>query len=196
MKVKAKYLLLPVFSLLVFGFAAQDSPVKGWFSAGSLPDSYKYTVDRTVFKGGSRSLLIESTAKEIEGFATIMQQVSAKNYAGTKIKLTGYIKSENVTDWAGMWLRLDGKDPNDQLGFDNMQDRAVRGTADWTRYETVMDVPANCLVINFGILLSGTGKIWFDTVSIEVLDNGTAKPSPEVLTLNLKAVPENMDFEE
>jgi hypothetical protein len=34
----------------------------------------------------------------IEGFATIMQRCNAKNYLGTRIKMTGFIKSENVAD--------------------------------------------------------------------------------------------------
>ena len=51
-----------------------------------------------------------------------MQTCDAGDYLGKRIKMTGYIKSENVTDWAGMWFRVDSKTEYEILSFDNMQD--------------------------------------------------------------------------
>jgi len=50
--------------------------------------------------------------------------------------LSGYIKSEDVNGWSGMWMRIDGES-NQQLGFDNMRDRAIKGTTDWKIYVIV-----------------------------------------------------------
>ena len=39
----------------------------------------------------------------------------------------------------------------------------------WTRYEIVLDVPANSFRISYGILLTGIGQVWVDDVQLEVV---------------------------
>ncbi|MCA9492492.1 MAG: hypothetical protein KC621_21310 [Myxococcales bacterium] len=48
------------------------------------------------------------------------------------------------------------------LSFDNMQERPIRGTQDWTRHEIVLDVPTGATNIAFGILVAGKGTVWID----------------------------------
>ena len=196
MKTFKSILILSLMTFLIFGFGLSGEMPKGWFKAGSIPDSYKFGTDSIVFKNGNKSVSIESIDKNIDGFATIMQVCNAKNYLGTRIKMTGYIKSENVTDWAGMWLRIDSKTHGESLGFDNMQDRPVTGTSDWTKCEIIMDIPVESITLNFGALISGTGKIWFDNVSFEILDNAKPKISNDLITLPVPEKPVNLDFEE
>jgi hypothetical protein len=188
-------LILSVVSLMIFGFTTNELP-KNWFKSGSKSESYKVATDSIIFQSGKKSVSIASLDSSIEGFETIMQYCSAKNYLGTRIKMTGYIKSENVADWAGMWLRIDSKTPGESLGFDNMQDRPIIGNSDWTKCEIVMDVPAESITLKFGALISGTGKIWFDNVSFEILDNASPKVSEELNSLPLPEKPQNLDFEE
>jgi hypothetical protein len=82
--------------------------------------------------------------------------------------LSAYVKAEHVDDWSGLWMRIDGPE-NEMLGFDNMQDRAIRGTADWQQVAIILDVPQNSVDIAFGILLQGTGRVWIDNVRFEVV---------------------------
>jgi len=196
MKTFKSILILSLMTFLIFGFGLSGEMPKGWFKSGSIPDSYKFGTDSIVFKNGKKSVSIESLDKNIEGFATIMQICNAKNYLGTRIKMTGYIKSENVSDWAGMWLRIDSKTPNESLGFDNMQDRPITGNSDWTKCEIVLDVPEESGTLNFGALISGTGKIWFDNISFEILDNNIPKISKDSSEMPVPEKPENLDFEE
>ena len=196
MKTLKKILILSSVTLLFFGFTASDGIVKGWFKAGSVPGSYKTGLDSITFKNGKKSVFIESLENNIEGFGTLMQTCKAKNYLGTRIKMTGYIKSENVTDWAGMWLRVDSKTDHESLSFDNMQDRAIKGTSDWTKCEIILDVPEESGTLNFGVLMAGTGKVWFDNISFEILDNATPKVSKDSDTITVPEKPENLDFEE
>lgn len=188
-------LILSVVSLMIFGFTTNELP-KNWFKSGSKSESYKIATDSIIFQSGKKSVSIASLDSSIEGFETIMQYCSAKNYLGTRIKMTGYIKSENVADWAGMWLRIDSKTPGESLGFDNMQDRPIIGNSDWTKCEIVMDVPAESITLKFGALISGTGKIWFDNVTFEILDNASPKISNELNSMPLPEKPQNLDFEE
>ena len=60
-------------------------------------------------------------------FGSLMQRVQARFLAGKTIKYEGELRAENIDGWAGLWLRVDGaQTPN--LIFDNMQNRAIRGT--------------------------------------------------------------------
>lgn len=144
--------------------------IEGWFLAGSKPGSYKIGLDKSVYKTGTGSAFLESTDKKIAGFGTLMQTCLAEDYLGKRIKMTAYIKSDNVSDWAGMWLRVDSKERGKSLSFDNMQDRPIKGSKDWTKCEIVLDVPEESATLNFGVLLSGTGKIWLDDISFEIVD--------------------------
>jgi hypothetical protein len=184
------------FSTMIFGFGLSDEMPKGWFKAGNMPDSYKIGSDNTVFKNGHKSTVIESIDKNIEGFTTIMQTCNAKDYLGKRIKMTGYIKSENVADCAGMWLRVDSRTENESLSFDNMQDRPIKGNSDWTKCEIILDVPAGSSTLNFGALISGTGKIWFDNISFVIVSTLTNEIPKDLKDMPVPDKPANLDFEE
>ena len=178
MKTPAKLLSI---AFLLTGFVAftQTSNIpEGWFKAGSNPGKYEMGLDNQVYHDGKYSAFIQSSESEISGFGTLMQTCSAQGFLGKKVKMTGYMKSENVEDWAGLWLRVDSNDSKQPLSFDNMQDRPIKGTTDWTKCEIVLDVPENSSTLNFGALLSGTGKIWFDNLSFEVVSDSTESTSP------------------
>src|SRR5664279_6074176 len=99
MKTFKSIFILSMVSLLIFGFTSSELP-KSWFRSGSKSQSYKVDTDSITFQSGKKSVCIASLDSTIEGFETVMQYCSAKNYLGTRIKMTGYIKSENVAQWA------------------------------------------------------------------------------------------------
>jgi hypothetical protein len=107
--------------------------------------------------------------------------------------MTGYVKSENVADWAGMWLRVDAKHERKTLSFDNMEDRPIKGNSDWIKCEIILDVPKESGTLNFGVLLSGTGKVWFDNVSFVVVDQLKAEPT-KTRPNRINEKPVNLDF--
>jgi erythromycin esterase-like protein len=85
---------------------------------------------------------------------------------GKTIRFSGYIKTENVSGYAGFWWRADaGKEV---LAFANLKDAAPKGTTDWQRYELELPVPANTTAINFGALMAGSGTAWFDDLQVEI----------------------------
>jgi len=92
-------------------------------------------------------------------------------YLGKRVKMTGYLKPKDVTDWAGFWFRVDQPGLQQFLSFDNMRDRPIKGTTNWKKYEIVLDVPKGASNIAFGALLSNTGQIWLDNVNFEIVDN-------------------------
>lgn len=134
--------------------------------------------------------------QKIKGFGTLMQRCKPDNYLGKRIKMTAYVRSEKVSDWAGLWLRVNQAGSQQSLSFDNMQDRAIKGTTDWAKYEIVLDVPINASMLAYGTLLSGEGQVWFDKFSFEIVGD-TVKPTG---TINggrsqIQLEPNNLDFE-
>lgn len=89
--------------------------------------------------------------------------------------MSGYLKTKEVKDWAGLWFRIDEEGSDNPLGFDNLKngkkDRSVTGTTDWTKYDIVLDVPDKASNLTYGALLSGSGQIWFDELTFEMVDN-------------------------
>ena len=194
-------------SILIIGttlaLLSFDLPT-GWFIAGSKPQSYEMGIDRSAGQNSKNSATIKSNENTIEGFGTLMQNFSPDKYIGKRIRLTGMLKTKDVSSWAGLWLRIDTKTPIKAVVFDNMhdgkKDMSVKGTTDWTKYEIVLDVPYNASNIAFGALLGGTGQIWFDNLNFEIV-------TPDILTTGIemetksstyavsKKEPVNLDFE-
>jgi len=167
---------------------------KGWFAAGSNPSEYEMGIDKSTSENGHSCAYIKSKSPKGNEFGTLMQSINAENYLGKRLQLSGYVKSENVKGWSGMWMRIDGEN-NQQLGFDNMQDRAIKGTTDWKKYEIVLDVPSNSKSINYGVLLGGDGKVLFDDFQIKEVDKSI--PVTNLIKENkLPSKPINLDFEE
>ena len=56
---------------------------------------------------GHRSAYLKSKQLSVDGFGTLMQQFTAAQYLGKRVRLSGLVKSQEVTEWAGLWLRVD-----------------------------------------------------------------------------------------
>jgi len=170
---------------------AEHAPV-GWFLARNNPTNYRTGVERADLHGGLPSAYLASLAKG-NGFGTLMQLISAANYAGKRVRLRGWVKSQDVGDWAGLWMRVDKE--KETVAFDNMQDRRITGAQPWSTYDVVLDVPEDATSISFGILLSGSGKVWLNEMSFEVVDLGTVTTGTNS-TETLPQRPVNLGFDE
>jgi hypothetical protein len=171
---------------------AHASVPRGWFLAGTKPAEYEAGVDAEQLYQGHASAFLKSRARSVDGFGTLMQSVRAEHYIGKRVHLSGLVKSQEVVSWAGLWMRVDkGKD---MVAFDNMQDRPIKGTTDWQRYDVVLDVPPDSTGISFGILLDGAGKVWLSDTKFDVV--GAGVPSTGAGNRKLPDNPVNLDFTE
>ncbi len=87
-------------------------------------------------------------------------------FAGTTIEWRGFLRSENVSDFMGLWMRQDGDAPN--LAFTTMQPQQIRGTNDWKEYSITFPLHRDATQLFFGVLLGGTGKVWADDLRLLV----------------------------
>ncbi|WP_042473209.1 helix-turn-helix transcriptional regulator [Bacillus ndiopicus] len=175
--------------------AIMEEKIKGWFMSGSHPYNYEIGIDQTnVHQGKASGYLKSKTVQDKDEFATMMQQFKANSFKGQRVKLSGFIKTNNVKQFSGLWMRVDSA-TEDILQFDNMSDRPILGTNNWNKYSIVLDVPENSATISFGILLTGKGEVWLDGLSFEIVDKDT--PSTNISFENhLLEEPTNLSFEE
>ncbi|WP_437973987.1 hypothetical protein WMF11_36120 [Sorangium sp. So ce295] len=172
---------------------AVDSPA-GWSLAGSKPKAYNVGVDSKVKRSGKAAAFLRSVSDPDDGFGTLMQTISAVEFRGKRVRLQGWVKSENVKGWAGLWMRVDGRHEH-ALAFDNMSDRAIKGTTDWTQYHVVLDADKAAESISFGTLLTETGALWIDDLELSPVP--TTVPTTELsLAKTLPPRPVNLGFDD
>lgn len=85
---------------------------------------------------------------------------------GKQVELVGWVRTEDVNGWAGLWLREDGSAGSVQ--FKNMHHSGLSDTNDWTECRLELPLDAEAERIVFGMLLSGTGRAWLDDVQLLV----------------------------
>lgn len=182
-----------ILTIAPLSLLAGDTLPKGWFKAGSDPSDYKVGVDESVVFDGNRSAFIEADSAESEAFATLMQNSSAEGYLGERVQLTLYIKTQDISGWTGGWFRIDdGK--KEVLAFDNMNNRPIKKNTDWAKYTMVLDVPTKATKMAYGVLLNGNGKVWFDNLSFEIVDENT--PVTDLYAIKReKKLTKNLSFE-
>ncbi|CAB4396223.1 unnamed protein product [Rhizophagus irregularis] len=172
---KNTFFLFRLFVLLICVFQVygqiSDQLPQGWVRAGSKPDEYQMGVDSAIFHGtaavGSSGFIKSLSGVNYSEFGTLMQRFTPKEFKGNRVQLSCFIKYENILGNAGLWMRVDT--PKEQT-LDNMLDRPIKGTDNWTEFTNVLDVPKDAERIAFGILLKGDGHAWLDDCKFEIVD--------------------------
>jgi hypothetical protein len=131
-----------------------------------------------------------------DGFGGMMQTAAADNFVGKRVRLNAWVKTEEANDGGGhLWLRIDGQERGQMLGFDNMDNRAVKGSSDWQEASVVLDVPAGSSALAYGFFVQGGGKMWVSGQTIQEV-------GPDVPTTNmlkpksaLPKTPANLGFD-
>ena len=131
-----------------------------------------------------------------------MQMFDASQYHGKRLRMTAFVKTLEVTEWAGLWMRVDGSDGK-ALAFDNMEDRPIKGRTGWRSYSVTLEVGDAAQAIAFGVLLAGGGRVFVDDFSFEVVRSdvpitGFLRPRGGTRPLEgaQPASPRNLDFEQ
>ena len=143
----------------------------GWDHFGN--SAYLIAIDSTQVKSGKYSISIQSSGEKSDFKAWAF--TIPNSYPGKKITLSGFVKTENITDgYAGLWMRIDPS-----IAFDNMNSRGIKGTTEWQKYEITLNLkPETTKQIVIGGLLVGKGKMWLDDFQITIDGNNieTLKP--------------------
>ncbi len=132
---------------------------------------FSVSLDSLNVKSGKYSVAIQFTGDIVDYRAFTLKL--PHNYDGERIALSGYIKTENVTDgFAGLWLMVDPDTVWRPYEISFMEQEGITGTNDWRKYEITLDMsPSENNEIEIGGLLSGKGKMWIDDLKITIDGN-------------------------
>jgi len=169
--------------------------MKGWGLSGSNPELYELKIDNSIFHSSTKSGLLYTKGEANEQqFGTMMQSFQADNYKGKRIKMSCFLKTEQVTK-CGAWFRVDNGN-GDTIQFDNMENRSIHGTTEWNHYSIILDIPEESSSIHFGVLLIGRGKVWADDFRFEEVDDKVETTNMLSQDHLLPKHPSNLDFNE
>ena len=147
----------------------QDGHPAGW---GAYPTEH-ISSDDQIYHGGQRSVRVERQPGSAQNFSGVTLTLPV-DFGGSRVQLSGFVRTEDVTGFAAIWMRLDGG--SGALAFDSMQNLNLHGTADWKEYTISVPVHPDGRILYFGFLLSGAGKAWADDLHLLV----DGKPIAEV----------------
>ena len=122
-------------------------------------------VDDQIVHGGKWSVRIERPQDSSGGLSGITK-VIPMDFEGKRLEMRGFLRTEEVTGFVGMWMREDGE--RSGMEFDNMQNRQLKGTHDWQEYSISIPVNAEAKQLFFGVFVTGTGKVWADDLQLLV----------------------------
>ena len=99
---------------------AQNGHPAGW---GAYPTEHVSSDDQ-VYHGGQRSVRVERQPGSAQNFSGVTLTLPV-DFGGSRIQLSGFVRTEDVTSFAAIWMRLDGG--SGPLAFDTMQNRSRDG---------------------------------------------------------------------
>jgi len=155
------------------GCSSATEPLKvgvpsGWSPVGLNSASYTVGIDHRTVHGGSAALTITGTDTSRVRFSGVGQFLRADTYRGKRIRLRAWVQQQSIVGSdIGLWMRIDG--PGVMQGFDNFSTRPLVGTAGWHAVEVILDVPDDAIGVAFGVLMSGSGALFVDDMTFEVI---------------------------
>src|SRR5262249_18357788 len=117
--------------ILNFEIDQNGTSPRGW---GGGPAGTIF-LDSDVFHNGRWSARLERTTSSPEMFSTMTRGIPI-DFRGSTVEYRGFLRTENVNGFTGLWLREDGT--GGPVAFDNMQQRGINGTRGWTEYSTTL----------------------------------------------------------
>jgi hypothetical protein len=118
-----RWLSLGVAMLLgTFAAVVHANVPKGWFLAGSNPKEFESGVDPEQTYQAHASAFLKSKQTNVDGFGTLMQRVTAEQYKGKRIRLSGLVKSQDVVGCFGILLAGSGEVWLSRTNFDVVDD--------------------------------------------------------------------------
>lgn len=145
-----------------------NAPI-GWVSSGT----HIGFLDEKIKKHGANGLRLEMSGDGDErSFSYYSNKVNLADYIGKEIIFRGYMKTENLTGSAGLYVHLQGGTyfNLETVNLDNMEGRRLKGTNDWTPIILRIPYHPNLYQLEFGVYIEGKGKVWVDDLKL-LIDN-------------------------
>ncbi|GAB2841989.1 hypothetical protein GCM10027277_06300 [Pseudoduganella ginsengisoli] len=140
-----------------------------WMTAGKTPEQYDSGRDVDGSQSGTPgAVYIRHAHGSGDSWGTLMQQFSAEAYKGKRVRFEADVMTRDVTDWSGLWMRVDSKG-NYSSAFYNSQDQPIKGTTGWQHRSVVLDVDDTGEAISFGVIGAGKGETWLRNLQFGIV---------------------------
>jgi len=142
---------------------------QGWRMSGGASKEYAVRLDPAALRNGRPTLSLLPIADPGDRYGTWLRVVDAKPYLGRRVRIWGYTRTAGAPKKAELWARVQAADsPVDGVGLGG-EFLLLPPESDWAKREIVLDVPESAASIHFGIGVLGTGRIWLDEPTIELV---------------------------
>ena len=140
-----------------------------WERWGWRPIDYQVGLSRKVHrKGGVSAYIRLKKGLSSRGFAQLLQFISAKQYRGKRLRLTGYIKT-NPKNSKWFKLILGSAAGRRTLKYSRVPANSPADSKGWYKIQITQDIPKSATRLTIGCGLKGTGPIYCDAFKIEVI---------------------------
>jgi len=172
----------------LLSFEGQRDPgfPQGWY--GGPPGTI--FADNQIVHGGNWSARVDRQADSPQTFSTLTYAIPL-NFTGHQIEFRGFLRTENVSEFAGLWLREDAD--SSMVALDNMQARHLHGTTPWTEHRITLPLEGKAKKLFFGVLLAGSGRTWADDLVL-LVDGKPIADAPKIEQL-LTVLDKDHDFD-
>jgi hypothetical protein len=151
----------------VLALAAAPEPLPApWQVTGK--DAKKYTAGVDQADGVKGAKFLTNAGGDDKGWAALAQGISPQNYAGQRVRFRARVRTQDIGNWAGLWMRVDSQSRH-SASFYNSQDKPIKGTTDWQERSVVLDVPQDATAIVFGVIGAGKGTVWIDQLALDTV---------------------------
>ncbi|MCD4786262.1 MAG: hypothetical protein K8T10_20760 [Candidatus Eremiobacteraeota bacterium] len=145
-----------------------------WNWVGWFKPEVNFALDSQIKHSGkySASISIKKITPRLQKFGppNWAQNITKDVPAGKKIKMTGYIKTKNVSGNAPIGIQCWNTKTGKMIKFGTTQySQPISGTKNWKKVTVEMEVPKETDKMRILCMLMGTGKVWFDEVKIIVI---------------------------
>ncbi len=100
--------------------------------------------------------------------ATAWGSINVAAYRGKAVHIFGLLKIASASSDGAVWAHVDTADSGNYK-YDDMSDRALRGTQGWQPFSIVLQVSDDATAIAFGPWLRGPGEIWASHLTVEAV---------------------------
>ncbi|HTY58569.1 MAG TPA: hypothetical protein VMF59_07105 [Bacteroidota bacterium] len=183
------------------------SSIRGWTLRAFALADYEIGIDHRTVHSGMGSGFVEYTVDPMvihprRGPAYLLQAFKAGKFAGKRVRLTAFLKSERAGRDPFLWMHWEGGASPGSYGLTPAKNADSSG---WVRQECVVDIPQSATVIAMGASMGWRGTIWLDDFMIEIVGDEvplSGEPGQGIFSLKLMYletiadVPVNPGFED
>lgn len=163
-------LLAALSAISLLALAQPTSQLDPSWTVGSEHNNYEGGVADFGFARGGNAKFIRANMAGERDWGSLAQGFNATQYRGKRVRFQAQVRTEGITDWSGLWMRVDCQGDR-ACSFYNSQDKPIVGTNDWQLRSVTLDVPDNANIIVLGVIAAGKGTVWIDDLKVEAVGN-------------------------